>query len=317
MPTILIIDEEPNELSFLEQTLRDSGYTLRAAQSIAAGKAAIEKALRDGSRGELDAVILDWHAPDAEAIELLRWLETVPKSEQLEIIIQSSGAIPEKVQAGLDRGAFVHLAKGCQAEQLRDLVSAALASQQLRRSLREMTEQVQDCFAMLAQGTFEIRTPRQAELLSAHIGSACGEPQRGIGVLELLVNGIEHGNLGITYEEKSRLLSERRYEQELERRLGLEHNRFKRVRATLTRIGDHLQILIVDCGPGFDYRRYLTFDKERFFDAHGRGILLARAAADVEYFEPGNLVRVTLPLLADAADEQERSASPSTGTRAG
>ena len=65
-------------------------------------------------------------------------------------------------------------------------------------------------------------------------------------------------------------------------------------------IGDHLQILIVDCGPGFDFRRYLVFDQDRFLHPHGRGILLARAAVEVEYFEPGNQVRVTLP-LADLA----------------
>jgi CheY-like chemotaxis protein len=298
MPTILVIDEEPNELSFLEQTLKDGGYTLRAARSIADGKAAIEEALRGGGdHDELDAVILDWHTPDPEAAELLRWLEALPQNHQLEIIVQSAGTDPG-LHPGLERGSFVHLAKPYRAERLRCLVSAALANHELRRSLLELTERVRDCFALLAQGMFEIQTPQQAELLAAHIGSACGDPQRGVGVLELLMNGIEHGNLGITYEEKGQLLSERRYKQEIERRLALEEHRFKRVRATLTRIGDHLQILIVDCGPGFDYRRYLTFDKERFFHSHGRGILLARAALGVEYFDPGNLVRVTLPLAA-------------------
>jgi DNA-binding response OmpR family regulator len=299
MPSILIIDEEADELSFLEQALREGGYTLRAARSIADGRAAIEEALRPGGTGELDAVVIDWHTRDAEAVELLRWLQKLPRSEQLEIFVHSAGVVPDPVQLGLERGDFVPLTKPYHAAQLRSLVSASLASRELRRSLLELTEQVRDCFALLAQGTFEIRTPREAELLSAHIGSACGDPQRGVGVLELLMNGIEHGNLGITYEEKSRLLSERSYQEELERRLGLEENRFKRVRATLNRIGDHLQILIEDSGPGFDFRRYLFFDKDRFFDPHGRGILLARAAVGVEYFEPGNLVRVTLPLQAD------------------
>lgn len=300
MPTILVIDEEPNELSFLEQALKEGGYTLRAAQSIADGRAAIEKALVPGGAGDLDAIILDWQGQDAEALELLRWLEGLPRSEQLEIIVQSSGNAPDQLQPALDRGLFVHLAKPYQVDRLRCLVGSALASQECRRSLLELTERVKDCFALLAQGTFEIRTPREAELLAAHIGSACGDPQRGVGVLELLVNGIEHGNLGITYEEKGRLLAERRFRAELERRLELEENRFKRVRATLTRIGDHLQILIRDCGPGFDFRRYLVFDKDRFLHPHGRGILLARAAIDVEYFDPGNMVRVTLPLAEPA-----------------
>jgi CheY-like chemotaxis protein len=305
MPTILVIDEEPNELSFLEQALKESGYTLRAAQSIADGRRAIELALAPGGADDLDAIILDWQTEDAEAVELLRWLEGLPRSERLEIIVQSSQSAPDQLRPALDRGLFVHLAKPYEADRLRWLVGSALAGQECRRSLLELTERVKDCFGLLAQGTFEIRTPREAELLSAHIGSACGDPQRGIGVLELLVNGIEHGNLGITYEEKSALLSERRFKQELQRRLELEENRFKRVRVTLTRIGDHLQILIEDTGPGFDYRRYLVFDKDRFLHPHGRGILLARAALDVEYFEPGNLVRVTLPLAEPTAAPDE------------
>jgi CheY-like chemotaxis protein len=304
MPTVLVIDEEPDELSFLERALEEGGFTLRAARSIADGRAAIEKALAPGGGDELDAILLDWRTPDREAVELLDWLEALPRRGQLEIIVQSSGEVPERLRPGLDRGVFFHLAKPYQADRLRCLVGAAIASQQCRRSLLELTERVRDCFALLAQGTFEIQTPQQAELLAAHIGSACGDPQRGVGVLELLTNGIEHGNLGISYEEKSRLLAERRYQEELERRLELEENRHKRVRATLTRIGDHLQILIVDCGPGFDFQRYLAFDKERLFHAHGRGILLARAALEVEYFEPGNLVRVTLPLTeSEAVDD--------------
>jgi DNA-binding response OmpR family regulator len=303
MPTVLIIDEAPDQLSLLERALEESGYTLRAARSIADGRAAIEESLRAGAIDELDAIILDWKDREPEAVELLQWLEGLPQTERLEIIVHSAADVPESLQAFLDRGVFVHLAKPDHAAELRWLVSAALARRELRRSFLELTKQVKDCFALLAQGTFEIRTPREAELLAAHVGSACGDPQRGVGVLELLMNGIEHGNLGITYEEKSRLLSERRYKEELDRRLALEENRFKRVRATLTRIGDHLQILIVDSGPGFDYRRYLSFDKSRVFDPHGRGILLARAAVDVEYFDPGNMVRVTLPLQADDGAE--------------
>ena len=246
--------------------------------------------------------MVDWRTREAEAVELLQWLEALPATEKLEVIVQSAGDLPDTLRAAVDRGVFVHLAKPCEAERLRTAVAAGLASQECRRSLVELTERVRDCFSLLAQGIFELRTPREAELLAAHIGSACGEPQRGVAVHELLINGIEHGNLGIAYAEKSRLLAERRYRQELERRLALEENRFKRVRATLSRLGDHLQIMIQDCGPGFDFRRYLVFDQARFLDQHGRGILLAKAAVDIEYFEPGNMVRVTLP-LAEPTDE--------------
>jgi CheY-like chemotaxis protein len=179
VPTVLVIDEEPDELSLLEQTLEQSGYTLRSARSIAEGRAAIERALAGEDDAELDAVVLDWHTREAEALDLLRWLEGLPASGRLEIIVQTADDLPESLRAGLDRGVFVHLAKPYEADRLRTLIAAGLASRECRRSLVELTEQVRDCFSLLAQGIFELRTPREAELFAAHIGSACGDPQRG------------------------------------------------------------------------------------------------------------------------------------------
>jgi hypothetical protein len=56
-----------------------------------------------------------------------------------------------------------------------------------------------------------------------------------------------------------------------------------------------LRLRIEDCGPGFDYRKYLKVDPERLFDAHGRGILPVAGALDFEYIDPGNRVRVSVP----------------------
>ncbi len=300
MPTILIIDAQPDELEHLRETLGQSGYRVESVPDVEDARPLIESALSIPGQPGLDAVVLDWEQ-SGKSVELLRWLHEIPGHEHLEVIIQSAGStgpgsLPPEVEEGLEKGEYYYLRKPFQALQLQGLVSAALASHQLKESLHHMTARIQDCFALLATGTFEIRTMDEAELLSAHIGSACDDPQRGIGVLELLVNGVEHGNLGISYEEKTRLLASGTYEAEVERRLALEENKYKSVRVNLTRLGDHLQVLITDCGPGFDYERYFTFDRERFFDRHGRGILLARAAVEVEYFDPGSQVRVTLPV---------------------
>src|SRR5688572_33344701 len=97
MPTVLVIDQEPNDLSFLEQALEESGYTLCAAQSLAEARVAIEHALAPGGADDLDAVILDWETNDAEAVELLRWLETLLRSRRLVIIGQSSGGVPARL----------------------------------------------------------------------------------------------------------------------------------------------------------------------------------------------------------------------------
>ena len=63
-----------------------------------------------------------------------------------------------------------------------------------------------------------------------------------------------------------------------------------------------IEILIEDDGPGFDYSRFTTYDASRTLDPHGRGILLARAMFEVEYIDPGNKVRVTVPHSDDSGN---------------
>ena len=67
----------------------------------------------------------------------------------------------------------------------------------------------------------------------------------------------------------------------------------------LRQLGDRLELLIEDCGGGFDYRRYLDRDPTRILDRHGRGILMASALLDLDFVHPGNQVRVILPLATE------------------
>jgi hypothetical protein len=109
-----------------------------------------------------------------------------------------------------------------------------------------------------------------------------------------MLNAIEHGNLGISYEDKSRLLEQGNLKDEIARRLDSPENRDKRAVVELDRELDRFQIRIRDCGPGFDYRKYLTVDPNRLFDAHGRGILMAGGLFELRYVDPGNEVCVSM-----------------------
>lgn len=298
MSTILIIDSQPSGLRELEETLRAHGHVLKAAGTSRDAKTLVAAETETGTLAK-DVCILDWQLPDGDGIELLEWLRARPGGQELEVIVESADLDPDRIRRGLELGVFYYLGKPVENSRLFGLVRAALTSQQLEQTLVRMTNEIQDCFALLSRGSFEIRRVVDAELLSAHIGSACGDPQIGIGILELLVNGIEHGNLGITYEEKSQLLADGTYEQEIARRSALEENRGKKVDVDLCRTGNSLDIVIQDAGPGFDYARYLSFDKERFFDAHGRGVLLASAVMQLEFFDPGNRIRARIPLAAE------------------
>ena len=110
----------------------------------------------------------------------------------------------------------------------------------------------------------------------------------------MLVNAIEHGNLGIDFHEKSRLKEQDCWQQEVERRLALPENREKYVRIEIARVGAEWEFLIADQGEGFAWADFLEFSPERAFAPNGRGIVLARqlAFSSMEFEGGGNCVRV-------------------------
>jgi anti-sigma regulatory factor (Ser/Thr protein kinase) len=113
-----------------------------------------------------------------------------------------------------------------------------------------------------------------------------------IGLIELFLNAVEHGNLGIGYKEKSVLNLNGTWDVEIERRMALPENASKVVEVEFQRVQKEIRFRIRDQGQGFDWESYLQFSPERAFDSHGRGIALARnlSFSRLEYQGSGNEV---------------------------
>lgn len=125
-----------------------------------------------------------------------------------------------------------------------------------------------------------------------------------IGLREIIVNAIEHGNLGITYIEKTDLLNSGNYQEEIRRRLMTETNDRRRVRIRLTLTPTQIRYRISDEGMGFDHNRFgFHMDPEQVeASLHGRGIFITRNAfSRVLYNESGNSVL----LIRDFPDRAE------------
>ena len=291
MARVLIIDNDRSELEALAEMVEEWGFEAIPVRSAREAREVIED-----SGETLDTILLDWRLPDGDGLEVLQWIKERPSGAEVEVIIQSGTVVPGEIRRGIRKGAYYFLTKPYSDPQLHALVQAAISSRNLKRKVRTSVAEVKDCFCLLSEGVFLLTTIADAEQLAAHIGSASGDPQRGIGVLELLLNAIEHGNLEISYNEKSELLAAGKLGEVVAARLASEEYRDKRVRVEMQRTNSHLELLIEDCGRGFDFEKYLTFDPERLFHAHGRGVLLARAVLDVEFIYPGNKVRVVVPV---------------------
>ncbi|MDX9703825.1 MAG: ATP-binding protein [Candidatus Auribacterota bacterium] len=111
-----------------------------------------------------------------------------------------------------------------------------------------------------------------------------------IGLTEMLINAIEHGNLELSYQEKSRLLDDGLYYEELKRRQFLPEYQNRKVTLRYKVTGNNLIISIKDDGNGFDWRG-LTPARDRVTDVHGRGICMTRYYFDeVRFNDKGNEV---------------------------
>jgi CheY-like chemotaxis protein len=293
MRTILIVDNEPLEISVLREMLEEASYQFETALTGAEARRIVRS---KGAR--ITAILIDWILPDVEGIELLTWMQTQPQLSDVEVVVHSAEFDPGHVHKAIEAGAYYYLTKPFDEPQLEAIIRAAVASFELKKRLFEKSKAVEDAFGLLKQGNFQLRTFDEAELLATHIASACGRPEDSMGLAELMLNAIEHGNLAISYEEKGKLLAKRQHEKELRRRLALPEYRDRYVEVTIERVPGTLVVRIKDQGPGFDFERYMTLDKKRLFDSHGRGVLMATATLDLSYIPPGNVVEVRLPVEA-------------------
>lgn len=79
------------------------------------------------------------------------------------------------------------------------------------------------------------------------------KPERGIRLPELFVNAVEHGNLCISYSDKSKLNDTGEWEDKIKTRLVLPENNQKKVRVSyfINHETNYIELTIKDEGEGF------------------------------------------------------------------
>ncbi len=114
-----------------------------------------------------------------------------------------------------------------------------------------------------------------------------------LGIAEIIINAIEHGNLEIDYDQKSIFMKDGVYFDELRKRA--ENNRYKDRRIYISLKADmtKIELVIRDCGCGFDWRKYFNNENRNILDTHGRGLQIAKFYLDeISFNECGNEVKV-------------------------
>jgi len=289
---ILVTEDEEILREILVDTLSAQGYVVHAATTGAETQQLIE-----AHANSLDAVLLDRLLPDMDSLMLLPQIKANPALAHVPVIIQTSLTAAEDVAAGLNAGAYYYLTKPFPPETLISIIKAALRDRQSYLELQERLLVNEDSFHYLERGEFRFRTPDEARKIATVAAHAAPDPSRVVlGLTELMLNAVEHGNLAISYDEKSRLLAADSLAQEIEQRLADPRHAGKSARLFLEQTPTGVAFTIRDEGMGFDWQSYLEISPERAFDTHGRGIAMSRLLSfdQMEYKGRGNEVVCTI-----------------------
>jgi len=289
---ILVVDDEPKNLKILKKYLSDSNYnTVEASDGIEAWSI-----LQQPSH-KFDAILLDRMMPNMDGMEVLKKVKQHPELRTIPVIMQTAMVEKNDVLAGVQAGCYYYLTKPYEENILMSIVGAAVADYQNINSLQEEMRQRDHTMRLLESGRFNFRTLEEGRDLATLLAAICPDSNMvSTGLYELIINAIEHGNLGISYAEKTTLLVNDVWQDEIEKRLSLPEYASRYVSLEFQKSEDEISFVIKDNGEGFDWQQYLEFSPERATHCHGRGIAMANAGSFdyIEYLGNGNEVKATI-----------------------
>ncbi|MCI0506776.1 MAG: response regulator [Gammaproteobacteria bacterium] len=285
-PCVLLADDEVFNLEILEELLDDYGFESDTAEN---GREAVE--LLTANPGKYQAVLLDRMMPGMGGIEVTHFIKQDVRLRMIPVIMQTAKATKQDIEEGLGAGILYYLTKPFAKEDLLAIVDTAVRyfyeCQALCRELGNNRAK------MPAEGSIEFRSLNEARNAATRLAGLAMDPDKVVvGLFELFVNAIEHGNLGIGFDYKSELQKSGGWLAEIERRLQLPENRHKKVSVGYQIQHGNVRYTAKDEGHGFNYREFLNISTKRSLNMYGRGIAIAKVLSfdRLDYLDPGNQV---------------------------
>ena len=292
--TVMLVDDDELSLGLAAAILGDQTFQIEVHSS---GESAWARLAANSDN--ILAVVLDRQMPGMAGLEVLMRIKQSSACREVPVVFLSGLSSNEEIARGIAAGAFYYVTKPYDPLLLRRVVNSAISDFQQRLRFRARLESTANAIGLLEAGVFNFRTIEEAQALAELLSKICPNPEAAVtGLWQLLLNAVEHGNLGLTYDDKAALLSGGQWQQEIEQRLRSPERASKYASVRVERRRDALLFRITDQGAGFDPQTYLEFDPERATHAHGRGIAMARLISfdALSYNAIGNSVEATIVL---------------------
>ena len=287
---VLIVDDDPVARQYLQDTALSGGHEVVAADDGAAGLAAFDEF-------GPDLILADIQMPKVDGLELLEAIRG--RSADTIVVMVTGHGCEEYAVKALRLGANNYLGKPVRHADLLPLLSKYAGIVESRAAHASVS-------AMIVRHELTMRFGNHLELipsiadylakLAPHSLNEEAQQDARLGLNELLINAVEHGNLGITYDEKTAAV-----EGGPDTLTSLRDERLadsvmceRRVRVIFTLGERACEWVISDEGKGFDWSAVPNpLDEDNLLKPLGRGMFLCRFLFDeMEYEGTGNIVRV-------------------------
>jgi len=132
---ILIVDDLPDNVELLAQTLEDFDYDVITAEN---GREAIDRAISDLP----DLILLDVMMPDLDGYSVCDILTSKEEMVDIPIIMLTAKTLPEDLKKGFDVGAHDYIKKPFEEVELIARVQAALKLKESRDALKSKNDEL-------------------------------------------------------------------------------------------------------------------------------------------------------------------------------
>ena len=291
---VLVVDDDPESLKLIKRHLESEDYTVFTANNGAEGFEILQQ-----NRKNICVILLDRIMPKMDGIQFIKKLKANESIANIPVIMQTAASLQTQIAEGIAAGAYYYLTKPYTKEALLSITRSAISSYAETKTLLEDLLTYKTRLHLVKESFFEVSTLNDIRYLSTFLANFYPQSERVVhGISELLLNAVEHGNLAISYEEKSQLILENTWLSEIQHRLSLAENKNKKVLVHYKRHSTKITLQIKDEGNGFDWHNYMEIQSDRATHNHGRGIALAKMMSfdDIQYLGNGNELICTVLL---------------------
>jgi YesN/AraC family two-component response regulator len=285
---ILIVEDDYGSREFLYSLIKLEGFDVEMAIN---GEDGLEK----HASYNPDLIICDIQMPKMDGLEMLSRLRK-DKSDTFFIITTAFGSEDYAIDA-LRLGANNYLKKPIDKKSLIGLIKKYKSIIDHRLLTKKAEGKIIEKELKIAFETNIEHVSAIVSQLLSEISVSFDDSERTnieLGLDELITNSIEHGNLGITFEEKVYAADSNRIPELYKEKMENPELAKRKIYVDFKQKDGYCEWIITDEGKGFDWKSIPDPTQgAQLMELNGRGIFITNFLFDeMEYMGNGNQVRV-------------------------